>query len=289
MVNFTLYKIGQSLALNLPLKVAYKLAVFISDIHYIFADKDREGVTANLKAIFPEKSGHEIRKIRIKMFRNFAKYLVDFFRFSKIDREYIKNNVKMKGIHYLDEALAKGKGVIMLTAHIGNFELGAAVMGILGYDFWVVALPHKSKNVDDFFNSQRENKGVKVIPFGNAVKQSMAVLSKNGLLALAADRDFSREGGVLADFFGRPTYLPRGPSVFALKTGAAVVPGFMLRNADDSFTLELGRPIEVTEVKHGKLFDEDLKSLTEKYNAILESYIRKYPEQWYVFRRFWAQ
>lgn len=283
MFNYILYRIGQFIALHLPLKAAYKLAVFFSDLHYFFADKDRKNVTKNLKIIFPDKAERQIKAIRIRIFRNFAKYLVDFFRFSKIDKEYITKNIKIKNLRYFDEALQKKKGVIVLTAHIGNWELGGVVIAQLGYPFWVVALEHKDKKVDDFFNFQRESKGVKVIPLKRAVRTSLSILKENRLLALAGDRDFSGKG-IIVDFFGKPAILPEGAAAFSLKTGAPIVPGFMLRNDDDSFTLKIERPLEFSPSGNK---EKDLADIICWYKAIFEEYIRKYPEQWYIFRSFW--
>ncbi len=283
MLNYIFYRIGQFIALSLPLKIGYKLAVFISDLHYIFADKDRFAVRENLEVIFPEKTEREISRIRIMMFRNFAKYLVDFFRFSKLDKEYIKRNIKIENIHYFDEALSKGKGVIALSAHLGNWELGGVVVALSGYPFWAVALPHKHKAVDNFFNFQRESKGMRVIPLGKAVRQCLSVLKDNQVLALAGDRDFTERGTVL-DFFGKPAFFPEGPAAFALKTGAVIVPAFMLRNKDDSFTLKIEKPLEFTPTNDK---NRDLLRLIQMYKSIIEDYIRRYPEQWYMFRRFW--
>jgi KDO2-lipid IV(A) lauroyltransferase len=282
MLNYILYKIGQFIALYLPLKIAYKLAEFVSDLHYMVADQDRLAVKENLKAIFPEKSEREISRIRIRMFRNFAKYLVDFFRFSKIDNEYTKRNIRLENIHYIDEALSKGKGAIILSAHIGNWELGSVVVAILGYPLWVVALPHKHKNVNNFFNFQRQLKGIKVIPLGRAVRRCLNILKDNGIVALAGDRDFT-EKGIVLDFFGKPTFLPEGPAAFCLKTGAPIVPGFMLRDEDGKFTLRMEKPIEVISNNDNK----GLKELMIRYKTIIEDYIRSYPEQWYMFKRFW--
>jgi len=283
MFNYILYRIGQFLALHLPLNLAYKIALFISDLHYLFATQDRRTTKENLQIIFPAKPDREIRWIRIKIFRNFAKYLVDFFRFSKLDTQYIKKNIKIENIHYVDEVLSKGKGAIIVTAHLGNWELGGVVIALLGYPFWVVALPHKYKKIDNFFNSQREIKGVKVIPLGKAVRQSLEVLEKNGALALVGDRDFSGKG-ILLDFFGRPTIFPPGPAALSLKTGAGIIPGFMFRNEDDTFTLKFEKPLGF--ISTGDK-DNDLIGLTTEYRDIFQDYIRKYPDQWYVFRRFW--
>lgn len=285
MINYILYRIGQFFALYLPLKVGYKLAVFFSDLHYIFADKDRHATKKNLKAIFPEKSEREILRLRIRMFRNFAKYLVDFFRFSRLDMRHIKRNIKIENIHYIDEALSKGKGVICLTAHLGNWELGGVVIALLGYSFWAVALPHKHKLVDDFFNSQRESKGVRVIPLGRAARECLNVLRENKVLALVGDRDFT-EKGIILDFFGKSTLFPDGPAAFALKTGASIVPGFMLRNNDDSFTLRMEKPLEP--VSSGNK-EKDMLEIILRYKIIFEDYIKRYPDQWYMFRRFWIE
>jgi KDO2-lipid IV(A) lauroyltransferase len=281
--NYIIYRIGQFLALSLPLKAAYKIAVFVSDARYLFTPRDRRIAADNLRAIFPGKSDREIRRIRVRVFRNFAKYLVDFFRFSKIDAEYVKKNIKIENIGYIDEALSRGKGVIAVTAHLGNWELGGVVTALSGYPLWAVAQPHKSRKVDAFFNSQREGKGVRVIPLGNAVRQSIAVLRENKVLALVGDRDFSGKG-VLLDFFGKPTLFPQGPAALAIKTKAAIIPGFMLRNEDDSFTLRFEKPVYF-EPSGNK--DNDIAELTSRFKDKFEEYIRKYPQQWYVFRRFW--
>ena len=270
--------------MHLPIKVTYKIATFCSDMHYMFANKDRVNVKKNLKVIFPEKSNREIRRIRITMARNFAKYLVDFFRFEKLDKEYIKKNIRVENVNYFDEAISKGKGVIVLSAHLGNWELGGVAVALLGYPFWIVALPHKEKKVNDFFDFQRQSKGIKVIPLGKAARKSLDILKENGLLALAADRDFTGKG-VIMDFFGKPAIFPEGPAALSLKTGASIVPGFMLRNPDDTFTLRIEKSIEFAP-KGNK--EEDKKELMKQYIKIFEAYIRKYPDQWYMFRRFWV-
>jgi len=280
---YIFYRIGQFIALTLPLNLAYSVAVFFSDLHYLFADKDRFLVGENLKAIFPDKTKKEIRQIRISMSRNFAKYLVDFFRFSKIDEAYIKKTVKIENVNYVNEAVALKKGVILLTAHLGNWELGGVVISTLGYPFWVVALEHKDKEVNDFFNAQRQSKGMKVIPFGKAVRQCLHTLQQGEFLGLVGDRDFNAKG-IVVDFFGKPTLFPEGPAAFSLKTGASIVPGFMTRNPDDTFTLKFEKPIVVSDTGNR---NENIRNTIVTYKAIIEDYIRKYPDQWYMFRRFW--
>jgi lauroyl/myristoyl acyltransferase len=283
-LNYYIYRFGQFLALTLPLRLVYSLASFLAQGYYYFAIGDRRNVKANLQVIFPEKSNRELRKINKLVFKNFAKYLADFFRFEKLDRQFIDKNVKLENLHFFDEALARGKGVVVLTAHLGNWELGGVVLAQLGYPFWAVALPHKNKKVNDFFDAQRNRKGVQVIAMGKAVRSCISHIRSNHMVALVGDRDFT-EKGLVMDFFGKPTRFPEGPAAFSLMTGASIVPGFMLRNPDDTFTLRIEQAVEFSFTGDKA---KDLAGLIGVYKNVFQDYIRKYPDQWYVFRRFWV-
>ncbi len=170
---------------------------------------------------------------------------------------------------------------MLLSAHIGNWELGGAVIALLGYPLWVVALPHKTKKVNDFFNAQREKKGIKVITFGKAARACIRLLEENKMIALVGDKDFSRESGIMIDFFGKPTYLPKGPATFALRNGSPIIPVFMLRNPDDTFTLKIGKPVDCG--------SGSMEGITFECKNVIENLVKDYPEQWYMFKRFWIQ
>ncbi len=285
MLNYYFYRLGQFIALILPLRLVYCFAVFLADLHFFFAFRDRRFVKANLRVIFPEAKNKQLRKISKKVFRNFAKYLADFFRFEKLNRAYIDKNIKLENLHYFDQALTAGKGVIVLTAHLGNWELGGVVLAQLGYPFWAVALSHKNKKVNDFFVAQRARKGVNVIAMGKAIRSCISEIRNNHMVALVGDRDFT-EKGIVIDFFNKPTHFPEGPAALSLMTGASIIPGFMLRNSDDTFTLRIEKPVEFFPTGDKA---KDLKNLIKVYNGIFEDYIRRYPDQWYVFRRFWVE
>lgn len=285
MLNYYFYRLGQFIALSLPLRFVYGFAIFLANLHYFFAFGDRRSVRSNLRIIFPDKSTRDLRKISKAVFRNFAKYLVDFFRFQNLDLQYIDKNIKLENLDNFDQVLAKGKGVIVLSAHLGNWELGGVVIAQLGYSFWVVALPHKNKKVNEFFDGQRNGKGVKVIAMGKAVRSCISEIRKNHMVALVGDRDFT-EKGIIINFFGKPMHFPEGPAALSLMTGAPIVPGFMFRNPDDSFTLRIEKPVEFSPSGDK---DKDLVGLINVYKKVMEDYIRKYPEQWYVFRKFWVQ
>ena len=284
MFKFFFYKFGQFCVHRLPLQLAYKIAVFISDLQYYFSPRDRKAVTNNLIVIL---STNDDVSSRVKeVFRNFGRYLLEFFRMAKfLNKDYIKKNVKIENLHYLDDILKKGKGGIILTAHIGNWELGGVIMSMLGYPIVAVALPHKERPVNDLFNSQREARGVAVVQTNGAIKKCIEALRQNKMVGLLADRDFGLTGEVM-DFLGKKALIPKGPASFSEKTGAPILPTFLIREKEDLFTLTIEEPIyppkEGTE-------REILLAIMKKYTSIIESKIREYPTQWLMFRKFWIE
>ncbi len=283
MFYYLLYRIGQFLVLRLPLQLSYRIAVFIADIRYSLSFKDRNNVKDNIRNIFPDKTEKEVDAISRGVFRNFAKYLVDFLNFPRIDKEYIMREVKLENTDFFNEVLSNKKGSIVLTAHLGNWELGGAAISLLGYPFAAVAMEHKYKKTNDLFRGQRESKGIKVIPLRRAAWQALRCIKDNSLLALVGDIDYGGKT-VLTDFFGKPALLPSGPATMVLKTGVPLVLGFMIRNKDDTFTLRIEKPIDLSHEASAGI--EDPLVVINRYKGILERYIRQYPDQWYMFRKF---
>lgn len=285
MILYGLYRIGIFLSLHLPLRTTYRLATICADIFYAVSAKDRRAVTANLKiAMGPSVDDAVLSRTARNVFRNFAKYLVDFFRFQKMDKEYIKKKVKLVGMHNIDKALEAGKGVILLSAHIGNWELGGAVTGLSGYPISAVVLTHDNDKINQFFTRQRLMGKVRPIEIGAALKGCYRALRRNELLALLGDRDFTNSG-VTVKFFAKETTVPKGPATFSCRLGAPIVPAFLIREADDSFTFFVHEPISASD---GTGEAEAVAELTGKCNAAIEKIISRYPEQWYAFRPIWG-
>jgi KDO2-lipid IV(A) lauroyltransferase len=283
--DYFLYRIGQFIASKLPLKAAYALALLISDIRYFFAATDRRNVLANLEVIMPLAKKRKRVYTAMRLFRNFSKYLVDFFRYQKIDAAFLERNVKLENTHYFKQAIDAGRGAVVLTAHLGNWELGGIVIAQLGFPILAVALVHRDNKVNDFFNNQRISKGLRVIAYDRAGRACLEALKKNEMLALVGDRDFAGNG-LSVDFLGRKALLPRGPAYFSLKAKAPIIPGFLLRNPDDTFVLRMEKPIFPQSTGNK---DADILDLVLKYKEILENYIIKYPDQWFIFKKFWQE
>ena len=275
---YHLYIAGKILALVLPRRLCYGLANFCALIHFRLSKEDRETIIYNLTPIVGEAKAEKYAK---EVFINFAYYLADFFRYSRLNQKFIKKYVRVSGLNNLDQALAHGKGVIALTAHLGNYELAGAVTSLLGYPVSAVALPHKDRRANELFDSQRQIVGVEVISTGGAIKGCLSALKKKRVLALLGDRDFSK-AGYAVKILSRTATLPRGPAYFALKTGACIIPGFLVRENKFFYHLIFEKPFIFEEGEFKTEVD-----IVKHYVPVLEKYIEKYPEQWYMFQKLW--
>ena len=284
MFRYYIYKFGQFVVNRLPLKVSYCIAVFLSDMHYFLSFRDRRAVKSNLKNFV--SCDNDIPRLAREVFRNFGKYLVEFFWMAKhMDSNYIKKNVKIKNIEHIDNIKKEGKGAIFLTSHMGNWEMGAAIVSIIGYPSMVIALPHKARPVNDLFNQQRQAHGITVVPTSVAIRKCVEGLREGKFVALIADRDFSMNGEVM-DFLGKTAFIPKGPAAFSIKTGVPIVPVFLVRGEDDTFTLSFHEPFYPP--RSGDKY-EMLLDVMKKYISITEDMIKKYPDQWLMFREFWVE
>lgn len=286
MFKYFAYKLAQFIVSRLPLPLAYRFAQFISDLHYCFSFRDRQAVNNNLRVIL--NTDEDVTGLTREVFRNFGKYLAEFFRMSRmVDEDFIRNKVKVLNFERIAAVLKKGKGGILTTAHTGNWELGAALVSRLGLKIGVVALPHKERPVNNLFNAQREAFGIMIIPSDVAVRRCMETLGRNEFLALAVDRDFYRNGEVL-DFLGKRMLLPKGAAIFSAKTGAPIIPIFLFRQPDHTFVLSIEEPIYPPEnISNGTIETEVIVDMINRYKTILEDKIRQHPTQWLMFREFW--
>ncbi|MFH1790969.1 MAG: lysophospholipid acyltransferase family protein [Candidatus Omnitrophota bacterium] len=278
------YQIGHGLAIMLPLRVSYAIATAIASVYFSLSLGDRKALEENLRVVFGNKiSDERLKKYTYRAFVNFAKYLVDFFRMSRFDARYMRRYVKVEGKEYVDQALKEGRGVVVLSSHIGNWEMGAAVLSALGYDTYGIALVHADGKVNRIFNDQRRKGGYGAIATGSTLRKALKVLKENKLLGILGDRDFSTKG-VSMPFFGVPAMLPKGPAFFSLKAGAPIVPAFLIRTKADTFRFIIGKPMGGVA---GKPAGDRLKALMAECIEVIEKHIRMNPDQWYVFRRVW--
>ncbi|MFH1691062.1 MAG: lysophospholipid acyltransferase family protein [Candidatus Omnitrophota bacterium] len=280
MTGYILFRVLHFLATKLPLKAGYAVATYLSVLKFYISPRDRKAVIANLKRILPPSEQKRINHQAKVVFINFGKYLLEFFRFTAADKGALTRLIKVEGIEYIDAALKNGNGAIILSAHIGNWEMGGILMALIGYPMLAVALPHRDHKVNSLFNAQREKMGVVVAPsLGIGVRRIYEALKGNRLVALVGDRDFTNAGERL-DFLGASKVIPRGPAVISMRTKAPIIPGFLIRKPDDSFVLEFSEPLPRM---------EDEMMCMKVYAKLIEKKIQQYPRQWLLFREFWKE
>ena len=237
--------------------------------------------------VMPEADERTVKRVAHRSFVNFCKYIADFVRFPSLSQEDIRRKFLAHDAEWksADELLAQGKGLIAVTMHFGNWDLAAASVIQRGYVINVIAERFKNRSKDRLAMEMRHTFGMKVIPMEKAAVGAYRALRKNEVLALLIDRPLL-EAGVTVNFFGAPTRVPEGTARLALRTGAPILVIGLLRVKDDAVRplLEPIPPLERTGDE-----EQDIQVLTQRIMDALEKMVRAYPEQWYMFRRMWAQ
>ncbi|MGQ9607846.1 MAG: lysophospholipid acyltransferase family protein [bacterium] len=285
--HFTYYLLALVISrcvLILPRKITLNVGVLLGDLFFLLFRRERNKAFNNLFYAFgTEKSADQIYKICRGCFRNLGKGLLEFLQFPKLKPDNFRNFINIEGKQNIDEVLRRGKGGIVLTAHFGNWELVGASFPLLGYRSNTIVRPAKLQKLDEFVNRYRKKTGLNCIGRGTSVKSAIQCLKRNELLGILADVD-TKVDGVFVDFFGHPAYTPRGPVSIALKTNAGLLPTFIVRQKDDSHKLIIEQELKL--VITGNT-EEDIKVNTQAFTKIIESYIRKYPDQWIWFHDRW--
>ncbi|MEO2068448.1 MAG: lysophospholipid acyltransferase family protein, partial [Desulfurobacteriaceae bacterium] len=221
----------------------------------------------NLRFVgLPENLGKE-------SFVNFVKCAMDFLRSKNFSFEYLESLFEPPDVNKVPEG-----GGILLTAHIGNWELMGALFSILsGNKLSVVAKPMKNKKVDNLINSIRARWRIKVIPLGN-VLEIVKDLKKDRYVGILLDQRPKVKEGILTTFLGRKTYTNKGAAILSIKTGKPVVPAFCFLEGG-KYVVRVYNPI----YPEGKSVEE----LTVEYTKAIERAVKEHPEQWFWFHRRW--
>ncbi len=244
----------------------------------------RQAIAAdNIRQVLGEGlSERRVRQIRRECVRNLTRAMLTLLRLPVMSREEIIERVPVKGWEYVEQALARGKGVLSVTGHFGNWELLGARAVAQGYRLVVIARDAAHSATAQVVNMARESAGVEVIGRGDAAAM-LRTLRANGLLGIVPDQHVA-EGGIVVDFMGRPAMTATGPASLAARTGCAAVPGFCRYQPDGSLQMEILPPLDL--VDSGDR-DHDIRANTQLINDAIGDYIRKYPEQWLWLHRRW--
>ena len=240
----------------------------------------------NLSSAFgKEKDEKEIRDLTKEVFFHLA--LTGFETVHGMARpvERLKE-IKIEGKEHLDAALSLGNGIIAVGAHLGSFTLLGSRLGMEGYKVNIIIDMGKFPNLWGRINQMQREYGENPFPskpLSLSTKKSLSCLRRNEILYIIADQQ-QRRGGIPVLFFGRMAFTPPGPAIFSIKTGAPVLPMFVLREDAIQWTLLIGKPIDLERTSDQK---KDIKMLTAKITEVIESAVRQYPTQWAWINRRW--
>ena len=278
---FTAKCIGQCVA-RLPRKLALSIGVYLATAIFWFSHRQKDRACKHLKQSLGIEYPAAEQLVR-RSFRNTGKNLMEFMQLPRMSPETIHQLVTFEGREHIDRALDQGRGAIILTAHFGNWELLGASILANGYTIRGITRQLRSKRLDAIVSSYREKVGWQGIDRDRSIREVLRCLKRNELIAILADVD-TRTQGIFVDFFGRPAYTPYSPVAFALKTGAAILPTFIIRQPDDSHRAVVEAPLLLQQ--DGEK-EQDLLVNTQRFTKIIESYIRRYPEQWIWMHERW--
>ena len=255
--------------------------IFVS-IVYPFLKKDQAGLAYNLSLALDRPAEDPfIKKTIRRIFFNYTEYMADFFMMPQLPPHKVRKFFShLKGEEILTKALNRGKGAILLSAHVGNWEFGGTMVRLANYPLAVVAIPHNTPATNSLVNKLRKDKGIKVFEMSTSPFSGIEVLHHlrdNGVVAMIGDKDFLGHGWPIT-FFGKEIAFPVGPVVMAMKSGAALIPAFVLKQPDGRYFGVIEKEISL-ELEGDR--DETIKINLSKTARVFEKYIRKYPDQWY--------
>lgn len=279
-------RLAQHLAAVLPDPARYRLAEMMGElVFHLWREKSRSTIENAAQVLSLPPGHHRVQAIARQCFHNYAKYLVEFFQLPRLTSADLQAKVsQLSGWEHVDSALAHGRGVIFVTAHFGNWDIAGAVVAVR-HPVSVVVETFQPPRLDALVQGARVAHGMATIPLENAGRQILRALKRNEAVALVIDRPVHDEdSGVPVRLFGRGTQWPGGAAALAMKTGALILPGGCWRNADDTYSALVARPIrcETTGDREG-----DLRRNMQRIVDALEQIIRPHPDQWYMFRRMW--
>jgi len=266
-----------------PNKTSVKFARTIGKIAYFIFKKKRRIAMNNLRLAFgDEKSAEELERIAYQNAQEICRCGIEIFKFV---RSPTKVEITINGKENLDAALCQGNGIFLISAHFGNFPVMIATLAQQGYKVHTVMRSMHDLKAEDFFVQIRKRLNISSImlqPRRVSIQKCLAVLRKNMILVIPIDQH-AGAGGVFVRFFAQAAATPVGPIVFALRTGAPILPVFMFRDREEHIlTIE-----SATELCSGDNMKEVIKETMAKFTKIVESYVRRYPEQWNWIHKRW--
>ena len=268
----------------LGLKLSRKLSFGLAALFYYFIPIRKTTVLDNLKNAFPDYSENKIRRIAFGNYKSFAITLVEILSLPGTSKKDIEKKVNCKNPDLIIDRYNSNSGVILLSAHFGNWEYMAISMGVkLNIPLATLAKEQRNPYVTKWMNRERTKWNNTVVPLGISIRQIYQTLKNKQIVAMVADQRGSEEGAKI-DFFGRNISVHTGPAALSLKTGSPILYALSVRQKDYTYDTTF------TEISKDNLTgstEEKIIQLSQRHMSYLEDYVRKYPEQWLWMHKRW--
>lgn len=272
---------------RLPLPLARALAAGFGKLLYLALPRWRRIARRNLELAFPEQSEARRREILAGAFRNVGRVLLALARAPRLNERNIGDWIGYDGFEHYVRAKEAGKGVLFLTAHLGNWELSSTAHALYGNPMYVMVRPLDNPLLDRLVQQRRGLHGNRAIAKRAAARDVIRALRANKAVGILADQNTAGDDGVFVDFFGIPASATRGVAQLALRTGAAIIPGFAFWNqAAGRYVLKFYAPVAPAQ---GLDRERNVLETTQRCQSAIEQAIREHPEQWLWMHRRWKR
>ncbi len=269
---------------SLPRPVFVRLSNMIGDAWFAVDRRHRTVALDNLKRAFRlEMSDRQRKDVARENFRQLARLVFELGWAMGLKEHEIRKYVRLEGLVHVHRAFAQKKGVLFLTAHMGSWELLTLVPALIPYKVHDIYRPLDFPPLERLFTEFRTRFGLGLIAKDGAIMKMMRALSRNEGVAIPLDQSVNTYHGVFADFFGEPTCTSKGFGFLAMRTGAPVIPVFMVREVK-GYRVMFGKQIPC--VLTGNI-EADLVTNTAAYNRAIEQVIRAFPSQWFWVHNRW--
>lgn len=278
------YRLAGAVAPHIPPALGYRAAGWVGSIAYYLSSL-RGNVQDNMAHIIGMPANSPcVRAIARQVYRNQSKNYFDLFRQSSLSETEIMETVRgIVGLQHLDRALAKGRGVVLVSAHFGNFDIAAQGLAAKGYRLMAIAEHLKPERLFRYICQIRERNGIRLVPIDASLRPAFRALRANEIVGLALDRNVT-DAGREVQFFERPARLPDGYLKLALHTEAALIMAFCYRLPDNSFLIEVEPEVQLQRSGNTEL---DIQASMPHVLSVFESHLRQHPDQWVYFQRVW--
>ena len=269
----------------LPRDKAAACGALLGRAAFLLPSRQRRVALSNLEAVFGSSGGGNYSAIAAESFENLGRGLCEVLASGRLSRGEFEGMVDIRGEENLRKALAGGRGVIALSAHLGNFAFMGVRLAMAGYRFnYVFRYPNLEFLADAVraLGARHKVGFISALPRKEAARRTIKSLRKNEIVCILADQNDMH--GVRVNFFNRPAGTASGPVVLAMRTGASIVPMFALRGPEGNHTVVIEPGFELALTGS---YAYDVRTNVERLNGIIEKHVREYPGQWWWMHRRW--